>query len=126
MFQRRDAGSDTGTPVQGALERASLVVLRTLARRASARRQSHVLHSQRFPFALVLGGKETAVRGGHRGGSAKVGLMLFHGGGKKAATPGIALPPLGSAHPGLPPFTPPPQPAALRRSLGSALAYVVP
>src|SRR5258708_24504203 len=83
MFQSADGGFDSGAPVQGALEPALLLVLRALARQASARRQSHVLHSQRFPFALVLGGKETAVRGGHRGGSAKVGLMLFHGGGKK-------------------------------------------
>src|SRR5258708_16541496 len=100
MFQSADGGFDSGAPVQGALEPALLLVLRALARQASARRQSHVLHSQRFPFALVLGGKETAVRGGHRGGSAKVGLMLFHGGGQKTPTPPRALPP--------PPSPPPP------------------
>src|SRR5258708_24978663 len=65
MFQMADGGFDSGTPVQGALEPALLLVLRALARQASARPQSHVLHSQRFPFALGLCGNATPFHGRH-------------------------------------------------------------
>src|SRR5664279_3613119 len=65
MLQGADGGFTAGPPTQRSPEPALLLLLGSLGRQASARRQRHLLHSEGLRLPLVLGGKESPVAGGH-------------------------------------------------------------
>src|SRR5215469_13571778 len=122
VFQSADGGFDTGAPVQGALEPALLLVFGAFTRQASARRQGHVLDPEFLRLALVVGGKETTVAGGHIRYPPKTLLMVFKRWGKRVGIGGVALEHLVSADDAILRFVQSHQSAKLVRLMGFAFA----
>src|SRR5260370_24910604 len=77
VFQGAHGGFNPGPPAQRAAEPALLLLLGSLGREPSARRQRHLLHSQGFCLALVFCGKKSAVAGGHLWNSPEASLILL-------------------------------------------------
>src|SRR6266851_4088101 len=79
MLQSADGGFHPGPPAQPSPKPALLLLLGPLRRKPSARRQRHLLYSQGFGLALVLGREKPAIAGRHRRHSPEARLMLLQG-----------------------------------------------
>src|SRR6202011_1029969 len=123
MLQSADGGFNPGPPAQPAPKPALLLLLGPLRREPSARWQRHLLHSQGLRLPLVVGGKKSAVGGGHLRRSPEASLMLFEGRHPRRAIFRIARENLVTAHDAVFHLVDPHQPTKLVRLMRFAFAY---